>query len=243
MARMKFMLGAAIVGALALAGSGVTAEATSGDTRSYKVTLINLTSGQPFSPGVAITHREHFSLFHVGGLASDEIAAIAQGGNEVPAATAFAGKPGVTELVDLATPLTPFGKNVGPFTFFKQFEIKAQRGDRLSLATMLICTNDGFTGLDGARLPNRGSKVFLTNGYDAGRELNTEASKDLVDPCSGLGPVKLAGDPNGNVDGAVENHPAERIAHHPGITGGADLDPVLHSWDDPVLLVIVERVS
>jgi hypothetical protein len=74
----------------------------------------------------------------------------------------------------------------------------ANPGDRLSLATMLICTNDGFTGLDRAKLPIGGSEVFWTNGYDAGTENNTELSQDIVDACSALGPVTLACGPNGS---------------------------------------------
>jgi len=50
-------------------------------------------------------------------------------------------------------PLTPNGHEVGDFTDTLTFDITARPGDRLSLATMLICTNDGFTGLDAARLP------------------------------------------------------------------------------------------
>lgn len=243
MAQIKLIVAAAIIGAFALVSGGVTAEATDTDARSYRITLINLTEGQPFSPPVAITHRNNVSLFQVGGFASDEVAAIAQGGDEVPAANAFTGRQGVTSVVDVGVPLTPFGKQVGTFTFVSQFNIAANRGDRLSLATMLICTNDGFTGLDSVRLPNHGTRAFLANGYDAGRELNTEVSKDLVDPCSGLGPVKLPGDPNGNDDTSVRNNPAGRIAHHAGIAGGGDLDPDVHGWDDPVLLVIVQRID
>jgi hypothetical protein len=246
MKNMKIALGAGLLSVLALLGgsiAGASAEARGGGLGTYRVTLINLTEGQPLSPPVALTHRNNLSVFEVGEEASDEIAAIAQDGNQSPGFSAFDGAPGVTDVVDVGTPLTPFGKQVGDFTFISQFEIEATRSDRLSLATMLICTNDGFTGVDGVRLPRQGSKVYLANAYDAGRELNTEASSDIVDPCSGLGPAPLAGDPNGNENVAVESDPREPIAHHPGISGDGDLDEEAHGWDEPVMLVIVQRIG
>jgi hypothetical protein len=33
------------------------------------------------------------------------------------------------------------------------------------------------------------------------------------------------------------------IAHHHGIRGGADLDPAVHGWRDPVARISVERVK
>ena len=126
-------------------------------------------------------------------------------------ANLFTASDKVTEVVDVGRPLTPHGKTVGAFTDSATFEIRAAPGDKFSLATMLICTNDGFLGLDAVKLPKTGSEVFLLNGYDAGREQNTEKSEDLVDPCSGLGPVSLPGDPNGNRDTAVATVPAQVI--------------------------------
>jgi len=52
------------------------------------------------------------------------------------------------------------------------FTINANPGDRLSFAGMLICTNDGFTGLDSLRLPNNNrARVTNARGYDAGSEI------------------------------------------------------------------------
>lgn len=62
------------------------------------------------------------------------------------------------------------------------FDINARSGDRLSLATTLICTNDGFLGLDAATLPDKGRAVYVLDGYDSGTEDNTEQSVDRVNP-------------------------------------------------------------
>ncbi|MGH2454161.1 MAG: spondin domain-containing protein [bacterium] len=208
----------------------------------YRVRLFNLTSGQPFSPPVAATHQPSIRMFRVGALASLELEAIAEDGNQIPMFNLFAGDSRVTQAVDVGRPLTPIGKTVGTFTPWVTFDINARPEDKLSLATMLICTNDGFLGLDAATLPAVGRVVYALNGYDSGTEDNTEQSLDIVDPCTGLGPAILPGDPDGNDDAAVNTVPRLRIRHHPGILGNGELTPGLHGWTDPVAVVVIDRL-
>ncbi len=183
-------------------------------------------------------------MFEIGGLASDELAAIAQGGDPEPMFNLFDGAKHVTDVVNVGRPLTRLGTTVGSFTDSATFEIEATPGDRFSLATMLICTNDGFLGLDAVDLPKGGSATYMLNGYDAGRENNNGLSENIVDPCSLLGPVALPGDPDGNVDtGSVLTSPAQPIAHHPGISRTGELSSTLHDWSDPVARVVIERVG
>lgn len=224
-------------------GTGATAEAHGPHLRSYRVTLQNLTDGQPFSPGLAATHRPSAHLFEVGSMADAGIEAIAESGNEAPAVDAVAAMRHVTDVVDIDRPLTPHGTVVGSFTDTFVFEIMARPGDRLSLATMLICTNDGFTGLNGGRLPRHGEATYMLAGYDAGTEDNTEDSTDIVDPCSGLGPLPLVGDPNGNDDAGVDSSPHVAIQHHSGILGGGDLSPAAHGWTGPVAMLTIEAMD
>jgi len=207
----------------------------------YRVTFLNLTGGQPYSPPVAATHHKDLRVFEVGKLASDEVAAIAVDGDQIPLFNRLRGARGVTEVIDIGRPITPRGIVRGVFTDSVTFDIKARPGDKLSFVTMLICTNDGFTGLDAVELPNRGAEAYLVNGYDAGRENNTEQSQDIVDPCSGLGPVTLDGDPDGNNDATVATHPRQRIRHHAGIQGIGDLGN-LHEWVGPVAIVVVVKL-
>jgi len=210
----------------------------------YQVTLENLSAGQPLSPAVFATRRGgDLSMFTVGELASAELEAIAEYGSQGPMAVLFSADHKVTDVVDLGVPLTPAGSDAEGLDDSAVFSIAAHPGDSMSFAAMLICTNDGFTGLDRARLPRQGNRVFLVDGYDAGTEDNTEASLDIVDLCSALGPVALAGDPNNNRDDAVDTQPRERVRHHPNIVGGADLGVAEHGWIDPVVKVTVTRVD
>lgn len=243
---MHTKLLAVVVVVTAAASVGATAGyGTTPELSTYRVTLMNLTSGQPFSPPVAATHKKAIRMFEVGEVASDELAAIAQAGDEGPMFRKFTASDKVTQAVDVGRPVTPRGHPVGDFTDTVTFEIKAAPGDRFSVATMLICTNDGFLGLDAVKLPAEGAQDFFLAGYDAGREENTERSEDIVDPCSALGPFPLRGDPNGNRDSGpgITTSPAAVIQHHPGIAGIADLSAAAHGWSDPVAKVTIERVD
>lgn len=85
----------------------------------FRVSLQNLTGGQPFSPPAAATHDEDIHWFQVGALATDELAAIAQDGNEVPIVNLFNRlrlDDDVTDVVDVGRPVTPRGVVKGSFT-------------------------------------------------------------------------------------------------------------------------------
>lgn len=237
------LLGFAVI----LTGGGALAGGEEDHDRlaTFRVTLQNLTRGQPFSPPAAATHDEDVHMFQVGALATDELAEIAQNGNETPMVNLFNSlrleDDDVTQVVDVGRPITPRGVVKGGFTDSVTFMIQAHPGDRFSIATMLICTNDGFTGLDGAKLPKQGTSVFLTNAYDAGREVKTEKQPDLVEPCSLLGPVTLPGvHPSPNFNPPIV--PPYPIRMHAGIQGVGDLSVALHGWVDPVARVTITRV-
>jgi hypothetical protein len=109
--------------------------------------------------------------------------------------------------------------------------------NNLSLATMLICTNDGFTGLDSFKLPGGFEPVTLfAQGYDAGTEANDELYTHIVDPCGAIGPVTAAADGMNlrTATGGV-------ITHHDGIEGTGDLTSA-HEWANPVLKIEIQRV-
>jgi hypothetical protein len=148
-----------------------------------------------------------------------------------------------TDVVNLGRPLTPSETTVGGFADRAVFTIDARPGDVLSLFGMLICTNDGFIGLVRGALPAE-SATFVLNGYDAGSEENTEQSVDIVDPCSGLGPVALAGDANGNLDsGAIDAAPVGVFTAHPGVDGTVGDLVAGHDWDHPAAMLTVIKIE
>jgi Spondin_N len=220
---------AAVVTALAAAPA---ADAERSD--SFEVTFTDLTSGQPLTPAVAATHRGTNELFRVGRSASFGLKEIAENGNNGPMLTRLGSDDDVSDVIEApGGPLVPAG-SPGDAMFGQSttFTIEAERAARfLSLAAMLICTNDGFTGVNALKLPSQpGDSVTVeTAGYDAGTELNTEDFADIVPPCQGLIGVTSSDPGTGTSNPALAEGAV--IAHHAGILGGADLVPAVHGWD------------
>src|SRR5919108_83577 len=232
---------AAVVTALAAAPA---ADAKRADT--FEVTFTDLTSGQPLTPAVTATHRGRDELFRVGRAASFGLKEIAENGNNAPMLTRLASDDDVSDVVEApGGPLVPAG-SPGDAMFGQSttFTIEAEHGARfLSLAAMLICTNDGFTGVNALKLPSKvGEGVTVeTAGYDAGAERDTEDFADIVPPCQSLIGIS-SGEPGTGVSNPALAEGGV-IAHHPGIQGGSDLVPSIHGWTDPVTEIEVEAIG
>ncbi len=202
----------------------------------YEVTIENLTGGQPYTPPIIATHRAATDIFTVGQSASREIKEIAENGNLGPMMTLLGSDKHVFDTEVAMGPLL-FGRSV-------TLTVTGAKGANfLSFASMLICTNDGFTGVDSLRLPKDvGEQVVVSSAaYDAGTEINTEDYADIVPPCQSIHGVDV--EPG---TGASNLALAEGgvIHHHAGIQGGVDdLTLMTHGWRDPVAEVTVKRVS
>lgn len=209
--------------------------------KTYRVTITNLTAGQPLTPPVILTHTKKTGIFTVGEEASEEIQALAENGNAEPLLMALGNDVYVHEVVAGMAPLVPANNPGGTgFGSSATFEITTHGSARfLSFASMLICTNDGFTGLDSVRLPNHRKTVYSAS-YDARTEINTEDFADIVPPCQGL--IGVSSEDGGT--GMTNPMLAEDgiVIPHPGINGGIDLFPEVHGWSDPVAKIVIERV-
>jgi Spondin_N len=220
--------------AFALLGSPASADRVV----TYEVTVTNLTTGQWLTPPAAATHDDGFVLWRVGNSATVATKEIAENGNLDAATGAFQASPLVFDWKVTPSPTGP--PPIAPGASVS-FEITAPPQARFSFASMLICTNDGFTGVDAIRLP-RGHRgvVHHLAAYDAGTEVNTEAWADLVPPCA-----QLTG--FGDQGGTGVSNPAlfenGVVAHHPGIAGSGDLVPAVHGWTEPVAMIEIQRVD
>lgn len=197
----------------------------------YEITITNLTSGQPITPAVFAAHSGHHELFSKGATASNGIQQLAEnGGVGVLAAEAEANPAISASTVVGAAPLAPG-------TSASMTLDVVGRANRFSIASMLVCTNDGFGGIDGQRLPGRvgSDATYYARAFDAGTETNTELFADLVPPCDG--------DP---MTGTGMSNPAlaegGTIHRHAGIMGDGDLSEA-HAWSGPVLKVTIERTG
>lgn len=249
------VLGGLALGGTALAqqGNGPDGEWPPGQTdgpRRYRVTVTNLTGGQPFTPPAVALHRPSVELFSVGEPANEAVRQVAENGALGPlldladSADAVRGA-GVFTTDDGPTPLVPEADpgDTG-LPYFGAVEVSADSSaTHLSLVAMLIATNDGFVGLDTVALPDAvgESHTHYAPGYDAGTEENTELFRDMVPPAQGL----IQGEVT--VDGTTESNPALAtdgvITPHPGIEGDANLDADVYDWTDPAAVVHVERIA
>ena len=245
---MRSIRRATLAAAVVAVGTFALAPSAFAGQREYEVTITDLTSGQPLTPPVVATHRHKHSVFDVGEPASVGVREIAENGNSAPL-LAFLDADPFNEFGDFAEsgtgPLVPAG--VPGDAMFDQsatVDVTAdRRTHRLSWVSMLICTNDGFTGVDGLKLPSRIGKstTVRTDSYDAFTERNTEDYAHMVPPCQ-----DLIGDSSGEPGTGVSDPALAEggvITHHAGIQGGADLKPELHGWEDPVATLEVERTG
>ena len=204
-----------------------SADARHGE-RTFRVTITNLTEGQLMTPFVVATHSWRTSIFRPWRPASDGLQALAENGG-VPALVAeLESNPRVGDVqVAGGGPIAPGGSVT--------VDVTSERGSRfISLAGMLICTNDGFGGISTRWLNPYRTRTLYGYAWDAGTEINTEAYDDLVPPCDGLGQT---GETNPDL---AENG---RVHFHRGIKGIADLDPAIHGWRGAVIEVTIEPVG
>jgi hypothetical protein len=198
----------------------------------YTVELQNITSGQYLTPPNFVAHDDNLEVFERGDEASPGVQAVAENG-DVPAlaaelAAAVAAKGGVSGVGSPGAmgPLAPGDTSSFEFTTSAEY---------LSVVAMVVCSNDGFAGLDGRRLPGRDgqSRTYRLHAYDAGTEINTELRADLV-PAPFCGPGTGSGESNPDL---AENG---EITRHSTLRGVGDLADSL-DWSGPVAKVTITR--
>jgi hypothetical protein len=210
----------------------------------YEVRLVNVARNQWLTPPVVAVHDRSVDLYTPGQKASLGVAQIAENGNVEPLVGSLTGARGVASVMVAVSaeepPLAP-GEETTLTMSGRGF------ADRISLVSMLICTNDGFTGIDGSPLPTHvgQSREFFGSDFDAGSERNTENLADMVPPCQALNGV--ADDEAAPGTGMSNPDLAEGsvIRDHPGVTGSGDLTAAAHGWDteQPIIKVVVTRVA
>jgi Spondin_N len=203
------------------------AQAGKGGEAMYTVTVTNITAGQQFTPILLTTHRSSVALFRLGQPASAGLTTLAEEGNVGPLRAALDANANVTDTEAGAT-LTNGGATA-------TFQISGSPSrDLLSVAAMLIPTNDAFFALNGVELPNQGSVRYFARAYDSGTERNSETCAAIPGPnfseCGGPG-------------GGARIGGGEGYVHvHKGIIGVGQLDPANRTWQNPVAEIVITRI-
>ena len=194
----------------------------------FELTFGNLTNAQPLSPILAVLHQDS-SIWTIGETASSGLELLAESGDSselsaanfviASATTADVLPPGMTETVTIIT------TNADAL--------------QLSLVSMLVNTNDAFTGNSMVDLSSLmvGDSISLRSAvYDAGTEANSEASGTIPGPSDG-------GEGFNNMRDDVDF-----VSRHPGVVGMDDglSNSVLnneHKFDNPAMSVMIVRVQ
>ncbi|MEM9035507.1 MAG: spondin domain-containing protein [Actinomycetota bacterium] len=199
----------------------------------YSITFRNETSGQYLTPPNVVLHDRSADVWSRRAPASPGVQAVAENGGVPVLAAEIAGAVDDAGLGDSTVggdgPLAP-GAEV-------TFELGSSER-QLSIVSMLICTNDGFAGLDSrniGRLDVGESSSFNLRGYDAGTEINTELRADLV-------PAPFCGEGDGSTESNPELAEDNVIRRHRGIQGVGDLGPEF-DWNNPVASVTITRIG
>lgn len=214
---------------LALALGNSVSYAQDAETRTYEVTFTNIMGAGQFTPVLAATHNRRASLFNVGNAPRVGLAMIAEGGDTSTLQATLSRSPNVGTVSTTASsgevPLILAGDSV-------EFTLESPVNARyLSIATMILPSNDSFAGLDTVPLPTSGSVAFYAVGYDAGSEINDELCANIPGPtCGG--------------DGSFSGINGEGFVHiSRGIHGIGDLNPAVYDWRNPVAKIVVTRVN
>src|ERR671919_1646354 len=168
-AMKRFLFGLTVVLLVGVVAVPAGAAPRDGGTRRWQGTVENLTpaGSQPLSPPLVAVHSQRADVWSVGAIANHGVAAIAEDANNAPLEAALPQVPGVETVFTVPGGPIPPGQ-------VRSFEMETRgRFERLTLLTMLVNTNDAFTGLDSLRVHGKGA-VIDTIAYDAGSERNNE---------------------------------------------------------------------
>ncbi|AZG71988.1 spondin domain-containing protein [Shewanella livingstonensis] len=197
--------------------------------QTFTVTVTNLTANQPMSPVILASHASDAMLWNAGEMASVAIEKMAEGGDTADIAALSV----INSSVNGAGMLMPGASETLTLTL-AEADVAS-----ISLATMLVNTNDAFTGINSYAIADMqvdASKAMKFMAYDAGTEANSEAKGTMPGPADGGEGFNASRD---DVD----------FVHiHPGVISmydGLD-DSVLgasHRFDNPVLAVTIMRTQ
>jgi len=207
-------------------------QAAAGPHRSYQVTITNITQGQIFTPILLATHKSSITLFNLGEPASMELEMLAEGGATAPLAGVLEDASRAVNDIQSGDALLGPGESV---TFNIQGD---SRREFLSLAAMLIPTNDTFVGLDSVRLPWWGETSYYARAYDAGTEENDQSCANIPGPrCGGEGysPVPGPGD-----EGFIHVGNGFHELGDTDTDGFEVLGPATYDWRNPVAKVTIK---
>jgi hypothetical protein len=194
----------------------------------YSVTVTNLTYAQPLSP-IAITLHGDTTMWQIGEPASVALEKLAEGGDN-------------TDFIALDSNLastTGEGVVLPGTSATLTISTTEPTATYLTIVTMLVNTNDAFSGLTGvdiSTLDINQEKSWSLPAYDSGTELNSEAVGTIPGPA------------DGGVGYVATRNDIDLVGYHSGVVSQDDglSSSVLtqaHRFDNPAVKVTITRTK
>jgi len=200
---------------------------------SFSITAVNLTAGQPMSPPIVVLHSGDYRFFTVGAPASTSLELLAEGGDSSALVDELANNDAILSSAAASNPIAPGGRDT--------WTLNTEKGKPtryISMATMLVNTNDGISGVNRLDVSGMGigdSMQIDAIAYDSGTEANSEAQGTIPGPADG-----------GEGFNTERDDIADRVAMHSGVVTSDDglSSSILtndHRFLNPVLRITVTR--
>ncbi len=222
---------------------------TDGNLAVFTVQLTNLTYGQPFSPAAVVLHEPGFNTFIDGKAASIALEQLAEGGDPTELMSEALAASQYLDAVTTGGATPPRSIGVTSTLLVPLLDIDDLR---ISFTTMLVNTNDGFTGLNAANISNMtiGQSIsFMAPTWDAGTEANTETPNTIPGPAAS---AAGGGGASAGFDAARDDL-FDLVHFHRGVvtsanaTGGSkeglssSILTEADRWDNPTARIVVTR--
>ena len=188
----------------------------SAEEKMIEVKITNLSAKVVLTPPIVAASKRQIKVFQLTKPASLALEMLAEGGSTEELAKTFREH---NASVTQATEPIPPGQTLTLYVY-------GSRYSRISLASMILPTNDGFVAINSKRVKPYGTTTIYLSAYDAGTEMNDENCENIP------GPLSCGGGEGYNValgEGFV--YP------HPGTHGENEISVEEFSWADPVAMV------
>jgi len=187
-----------------------------------EVKITNLSAKVVLTPPIVAASRGQITVFQLTEPASEALEMLAEEGLTDELAMMF--QEHNASVAQAAGPILP-GQTLTLY-------VSGHRYARISLASMILPTNDGFVALNSKRIRPYGTKTTFLSAYDAGTEFNDEDCANIP------GPLPCGGGEGYNMD------PGEGFVYpHPGTHGDGGFSAEDFSWADPVAMVTTRIVK
>lgn len=191
-----------------LAGCPSSDNETKSKSYRYTVNVENLTSNQPMSPLAVLAHNSNYELFGVGESASIELEHLAEGGSNAELIALS------DSVEDIEQGISGNGLLLPGHSDEVSITLNPNEYGYVSVASMLVNTNDAFIGETGLSLKSLavGETFEMTmNVWDSGTELNDELAATIPGPAGG-----------GEGFNAARNDTDDSVSFHSGVISQDD---------------------